>query len=106
MDRDHELRSHTAQMDLDIFGRNVGWVLYRNVRLETLPVSGRFCLAAETLSLAILIHWKSRNGCDDDVQCSMTHEMIGQIWDVVDVVLVIHFPQFEHALDLSKHKAN
>jgi hypothetical protein len=32
--RGHELRSYTAQMYLDIFGHDVGWVLYRDIRLE------------------------------------------------------------------------
>jgi hypothetical protein len=32
--RGHELRSYTAQMYLDIFGRDIGWVLYRDIRLE------------------------------------------------------------------------
>lgn len=29
--RGYELRSYTAQMYLDIFGRDVGWVLYRDI---------------------------------------------------------------------------
>jgi hypothetical protein len=32
--RGHELRSYTAQIYLDIFGRDVGWVLYRDIQLE------------------------------------------------------------------------
>lgn len=32
--RGYELRSYTAQMYLDIFGRDVGWVLYRDIQLE------------------------------------------------------------------------
>lgn len=32
--RGYELRSYTAQMYLDIFGRDVGWVLYRDIMLE------------------------------------------------------------------------
>lgn len=34
MGRGHELRSYTAQMYLDIFGRDVGWVLYRDIKLK------------------------------------------------------------------------
>lgn len=34
MGRGFELRSYTAQMYLDIFGRDVGWVLYRDIQLE------------------------------------------------------------------------
>jgi hypothetical protein len=32
--RGHELRSYTAQIYLEIFGRDVGWVLYRDIQLE------------------------------------------------------------------------
>jgi hypothetical protein len=48
--RGHELRSYTAQIYLDIFGRDVGWVLYRDIQLEV------YCTRPRTF-------WETRGLC-------------------------------------------
>lgn len=59
--RGYELRSYTAQMYLDIFGRDVGWVLYRDIQLEI------FRTRRKTF-------WESRGICEFAHNCSWTIE--------------------------------